>query len=211
MRLTSKGRYAVRAMLDLTTHSKGNPVRLQEISKRQAISLHYLEQLFRKLRTGSVVRSVRGPGGGYVLSRNMDEISIRDILASVGENINPAKDINGAPSSGVSFTNENGETATVNTGEFHLVKNYFENLGIIMQEYLTTTTLGDLQRKASEINFSDSTTQADSSVNSSLSSASNTSTVSGTGSTTTEQSSDSRSGLSNISSSSYTPNLGTDF
>src|SRR5690606_32423753 len=86
MRLTSKGRYAVRAMLDLTVHSNGNPVRLQEISRRQAISLHYLEQLFRKLRTGSVVKSVRGPGGGYVLSRSMDEISIRDILGSVGEN-----------------------------------------------------------------------------------------------------------------------------
>ena len=58
MRLTSKGRYAVRAMLDLAFNSKGSPVRLQEISNRQAISLHYLEQLFRKLRTGKVVKSV---------------------------------------------------------------------------------------------------------------------------------------------------------
>ena len=58
MRLTSKGRYAVRAMLDLTTHSNGNPVRLQEISTRQNISLHYLEQLFRKLRNGQAVKSV---------------------------------------------------------------------------------------------------------------------------------------------------------
>ena len=66
MRLTSKGRYAVRAMLDLTTHSNGSPVRLQEISNRQNISLHYLEQLFRKLRNGQAVKSVRGPGGGYV-------------------------------------------------------------------------------------------------------------------------------------------------
>src|SRR5215207_9373182 len=98
MRLTSKGRYAVRAMLDLTLHSSGNPVRLQEISKRQSISLHYLEQLFRKLRTGSVVKSVRGPGGGCVLSRSMDEISIKDVLNSVGENINPARDILGIPS-----------------------------------------------------------------------------------------------------------------
>ena len=69
MRLTSKGRYAVRAMLDLTANSKGNPVRLQEISTRQNISLHYLEQLFRKLRKGQVVKSVRGPGGGYFLQR----------------------------------------------------------------------------------------------------------------------------------------------
>src|SRR6478672_9129179 len=95
MRLTSKGRYAVRAMLDLTFHSNGNPVRLQEISTRQSISLHYLEQLFRKLRTGKVVKSVRGPGGGYVLSRSMDEISIKDVLDCVGENINPARDLIG--------------------------------------------------------------------------------------------------------------------
>lgn len=148
MRLTSKGRYAVRAMLDLTLHSSGNPVRLQEISKRQSISLHYLEQLFRKLRTGSVVKSVRGPGGGYVLSRSMDEISIKDVLNSVGENINPARDILGIPSSGVDAKTAEGADIIVDTSEFNLTKSYFENLGVIMVEYLATTTLGDLARKA---------------------------------------------------------------
>ncbi len=163
MRLTSKGRYAVRAMLDLTMHSSGNPVRLQEISRRQAISLHYLEQLFRKLRTGSVVKSVRGPGGGYVLARAMDEITISDVLKSVGENINPARDIKGNPSSGVNFTEESG-ASTVNTPEFHMCKNYFQNLGTIMSEYLTTTTLGDLMRRSREIpNTSYANTQATSS------------------------------------------------
>ena len=139
MRLTSKGCYAVRAMLDLTTHSSGNPVRLQEISTRQNISLHYLEQLFRKLRNGNSVKSVRGPGGGYVLARSMDQITIKDVLDCVGENINPAKDIIGT------------EAETSNTVEFHLSKNYFQNLGIIMREYLSTTSLGDLVRKAKEI------------------------------------------------------------
>ncbi|MGB0453568.1 MAG: Rrf2 family transcriptional regulator [Bacteriovoracaceae bacterium] len=139
MRLTSKGRYAVRAMLDLTTHSNGNPVRLQEISTRQNISLHYLEQLFRKLRNGQVVKSVRGPGGGYVLARAMDEITIKDVLDCVGENINPAKDIIGT------------EAEVANTVEFELSKNYFQNLGLIMKEYLTTTSLGDLVRKAKDI------------------------------------------------------------
>lgn len=152
MRLTSKGRYATRAMLDLTFHSSGNPVRLQEISSRQAISLHYLEQLFRKLRTGRVVKSVRGPGGGYVLARSMDEITIKDILECVGENINPAKDIMGLPSSGVEVKSMEGETQKVDTTEFNLTRNFFENLGVLMQEYLTTTTLGDLFRKAKEIN-----------------------------------------------------------
>lgn len=150
MRLTSKGRYAVRAMLDLTFHSNGNPVRLQEISSRQAISLHYLEQLFRKLRTGRVVKSVRGPGGGYILARNMDEISVKDVLECVGENINPARDIQGNPSSGVDAKTTEGENIKVNTVEFNLTRNFFQNLGILMQEYLTTTTLGDLQRKARE-------------------------------------------------------------
>ncbi|MCB9061068.1 MAG: Rrf2 family transcriptional regulator [Halobacteriovoraceae bacterium] len=139
MRLTSKGRYAVRAMLDLTAKSNGNPVRLQEISNRQNISLHYLEQLFRKLRNGQVVKSVRGPGGGYVLARSMDEISVKDVLDCVGENINPAKDIIGT------------EAESANTVEYHLSRDYFENLGIIMREYLTTTTLGDLTRKANTI------------------------------------------------------------
>lgn len=150
MRLTSKGRYAVRAMLDLTFNSNGNPVRLQEISTRQAISLHYLEQLFRKLRTGRVVKSVRGPGGGYVLSRSMDEITVRDILESVGENINPAKDILGNPSSGVEMKTSEGEIVKVDTIEFNLSRSFFENLGILMQEYLTTTTLGDFVRKSKE-------------------------------------------------------------
>lgn len=138
MRLTSKGRYSVRAMLDLTANSNGNPVRLQEISSRQNISLHYLEQLFRKLRNGRAVKSVRGPGGGYVLARHMDEISIKDVLNCVGENINPARDIL-----------ENTDEAS-NTVEFRLSKNYFENLGVIMQEYLATTSLGDLSRKSKE-------------------------------------------------------------
>jgi Rrf2 family iron-sulfur cluster assembly transcriptional regulator len=139
MRLTSKGRYAVRAMLDLSFHSDGTPVRLQEISTRQRISLHYLEQLFRKLRNGQTVNSVRGPGGGYVLARSMDEISIKDVLDCVGENTNPAKDILGS------------ESETANTVQYQLSKNYFQNLGVIMKEYLSTTSLGDLMRKGRDI------------------------------------------------------------
>lgn len=145
MRLTSKGRYAVRAMLDLTTNSNGNPVRLQEISTRQNISLHYLEQLFRKLRNGQVVKSVRGPGGGYVLARSMDEICIKDVLECVGENINPAKDILGS------------EAESANTTEYFLSRNYFQNLGTIMKEYLETTTLGDLIRKGKDIEINNNT------------------------------------------------------
>ena len=140
MRLTSKGRYAVRAILDLTFNSNGRPVRLQEISERQKISLHYLEQLFRRLRKGSVVKSVRGPGGGYVLARSMDEISIKDVLVSVGENINPARDLIGA-------TDTKSDTV-----EFVLTQTYFENLGLIMQELGEDKRALDVYRKAIEIN-----------------------------------------------------------
>jgi len=165
MRHTSKGRYAVRAMLDLTFHSNGNPVRLQEISTRQAISLHYLEQLFRKLRTGRAVKSVRGPGGGYVLARSMDEISIKDVLECVGENINPAKDISGLPSSGVESKSTEGENLKVNTTEFQLTRGFFENLGVLMTEYLGTTTLGDLSRKSREMNITNEATAINTGIN----------------------------------------------
>ena len=83
----------------------------------------------------------------------MDEISVKDILECVGENINPARDILGIPSSGIEIMkDENGNdvNGVVDTTEFNLTKSYFENLGVIMQEYLATTTLGDLMRKTKD-------------------------------------------------------------
>ena len=87
MRLTSKGRYAVMAMVDLAGQDKGRPVPLIDISLRQDISLSYLEQLFGKLRKGAQVKSVRGPGGGYMLARNADQIKISDIIIAADEPI----------------------------------------------------------------------------------------------------------------------------
>lgn len=87
MRLTTKGRYAVTAMLDLALHSNKGPVSLADISGRQDISLSYLEQLFAKLRRSELVTSVRGPGGGYLLSRAPDEIFVAQVIDSVNENI----------------------------------------------------------------------------------------------------------------------------
>ncbi|ATX81171.1 transcriptional regulator, BadM/Rrf2 family [Mariprofundus ferrinatatus] len=85
MRLTSKGRYAVSAMVDLNKQQAGGPVTLAAISERQFISLSYLEQLFRRLRESGLVRSVRGPGGGYLLAKDPDDISIADIIRAVNE------------------------------------------------------------------------------------------------------------------------------
>jgi len=87
MRLTTKGRYAVTAMLDLAIHTTHGPIKLAEISQRQEISLSYLEQLFAKLRRGKLVESVRGPGGGYLLANKPADISIARIIDSVSESI----------------------------------------------------------------------------------------------------------------------------
>ncbi|SBS29393.1 HTH-type transcriptional regulator IscR [Marinomonas spartinae] len=87
MRLTTKGRYAVTAMLDLALHSDHGPVSLSDISNRQGISLSYLEQLFAKLRKQSLVSSVRGPGGGYRLSRSLGEIFVAQIVDAVNESV----------------------------------------------------------------------------------------------------------------------------
>lgn len=87
MRLTTKGRYAVTAMLDLALHSAKGPVSLADISSRQEISLSYLEQLFAKLRQNDLVCSVRGPGGGYKLKRPLDEVFVAQIIDAVNESV----------------------------------------------------------------------------------------------------------------------------
>ncbi len=87
MRLTTKGRFAVTALLDLAMQRSSGPVKLAEISKRQQISLSYLEQLFGKLRQRKLVESVRGPGGGYCLAKNMEHVSVADIILAVDEPI----------------------------------------------------------------------------------------------------------------------------
>ena len=87
MRLTTKGRYAVTAMLDLSINYQNGPITLSDISKRQGISLSYLEQLFSKLRKNGLVDSARGPGGGYRLSRDAAEIAVGEIIYAVDEKI----------------------------------------------------------------------------------------------------------------------------
>jgi len=88
MRLTTKGRYAVTAMLDLALHATEKPVPLADISQRQGISLSYLEQLFSRLRRQGLVDSSRGPGGGYRLARAAAEIAVVDVINAIDENVN---------------------------------------------------------------------------------------------------------------------------
>jgi Rrf2 family iron-sulfur cluster assembly transcriptional regulator len=91
MRLTTKGRYAVTAMLDLAIHFTDGPITLSDISQRQGISLSYLEQLFSKLRKKGLVDSTRGPGGGYRLSRNADDIKVAEIVTAIDEKVDATR------------------------------------------------------------------------------------------------------------------------
>ena len=87
MKLTTKGRYAVMAMADLASFQNGKPVSLNDISLRQNISLSYLEQLFAKLKTGKLVKSIRGPSGGYILEKDPKDIKLSNIIFAVDEKV----------------------------------------------------------------------------------------------------------------------------
>lgn len=132
MRLTSKGRYAVTAMLDLAFHSQSRPVTLVDIAARQTISLSYLEQLFARLRRANLVKGVRGPGGGYSLCCDASEISIADIVAAVGERIDSTKC---------------GGEGNCQKHHACLTHDLWMDLGEYIKTYLQKITLADLLAK----------------------------------------------------------------
>jgi Rrf2 family iron-sulfur cluster assembly transcriptional regulator len=132
MKLTSKGRYAVTAMLDLAFHSKTGPVSLAAISERQDISLSYLEQLFAKLRRTKLVASVRGPGGGYILSREPQFLSVGEIIEAVNENIDATKC--------------HGKSDCLG-GERCLTHSLWQNLSDRISDFLNQISLQELMQK----------------------------------------------------------------
>jgi len=89
MKLSTKSRYGVRALFDIAFHSEGLPTSIKEISRRQGITPRYLEQIFQKLKRAGIVKSVRGPKGGYYLSRKPEEIAVSEIIRAMGESIEP--------------------------------------------------------------------------------------------------------------------------
>ncbi|CAK0746076.1 Rrf2 family transcriptional regulator, iron-sulfur cluster assembly transcription factor [Azospirillaceae bacterium] len=132
MRLSTKGRYAVMAMVDLANHSHGNPVALADIAERQEISLSYLEQLFAKLRKGGLVKSVRGPGGGYLLALPTDNTRISDIILAVDEPIRTTRCAAGSP-------------AGCRTNRSRcLTHELWEELGNQIHLYLSSITVADV-------------------------------------------------------------------
>ena len=132
MRLTTKGRYAVTAMIDLTLHAKNKPISLAEISSRQSISLSYLEQLFSKLRHSGLVSSVRGPGGGYHLAMPSDEIFVAQIINAVNESID---------------TTSCRGRGDCQGGEICLTHSLWQDLSVQIHQFLNSISLADLVAK----------------------------------------------------------------
>ncbi|GGX38542.1 Fe-S cluster assembly transcriptional regulator IscR [Saccharospirillum salsuginis] len=129
MRLTTKGRYAVTAMLDLALNQDVGPISLADISERQGISLSYLEQLFSKLRRQKLVTSVRGPGGGYRLGRASQDISIADVVDAVSESLDA--------------TRCQGKEGC-QQGEVCLTHHLWQDLSLQIHDFLSDISLADL-------------------------------------------------------------------
>ncbi|MFL6657677.1 MAG: Fe-S cluster assembly transcriptional regulator IscR [Massilia sp.] len=134
MRLTTKGRFAVTAMIDLALRQGTGPVTLAGISQRQAISLSYLEQLFGKLRRHEIVESIRGPGGGYSLARRADKVTVADIIIAVDEPLD-ATQCGGK---------ENCHGADAATGVRCMTHELWATLNEKMVDYLDSVSLQDL-------------------------------------------------------------------
>ncbi len=135
MKLSTKGRYAVMAMVDLAMHSDNKPISLADIADRQEISLSYLEQLFAKLRRGGLVRSVRGPGGGYLLAREDTETRISDIILAVDEPIRATRCTPGQPFG-----------CRINKSRC-MTHDLWEELGNQIYLYLSSVTVADVVNK----------------------------------------------------------------
>ncbi|HYD29331.1 MAG TPA: Rrf2 family transcriptional regulator [Azospirillaceae bacterium] len=132
MRLSTKGRYAVMAMVDLAANGHGSPMALADIADRQEISLSYLEQLFAKLRKGGLVKSVRGPGGGYLLAFPADATRVSDIILAVDEPIRTTRCANGSPAG----CRHNRSRC--------LTHDLWEELGNQIHMYLSSVTVADV-------------------------------------------------------------------
>jgi len=153
MKLTTKGKFAVTALLDIALNStkRGDPITLWAISKRQGISISYLEQLFVKLRKNGMVSSYKGPGGGYILAKELDKLNIYDIISAVDDNMDASR------CGGMRNCQDNKQCLT---------HDLWEDLTTHVYKYLSKVTLLDLiirhelkedniQRETQEIKFAD--------------------------------------------------------
>ena len=135
MRLTTKGRFAVTAMMDLALRGQDGPVALAGVSERQKISLSYLEQLFGKLRRDKLVDSVRGPGGGYCIARALDRVTVADIIRAVDEPLDAT---------------QCGGRENCLDDQRCMTHDLWSSLNARMYDYLTSVTLADLVARQRE-------------------------------------------------------------
>ncbi len=135
MKLTTKGRYAVTAMLDVAMHTRNGPVSLAEVARRQKLSLSYLEQLFSRLRRKGLVNSSRGPGGGYALSRDPEGISVADIVVAVDEPVDVTRC---------------GGKANCNSDSRCLTHDLWTDLSQQVYDFLSTRSLADVLQRHRE-------------------------------------------------------------
>ncbi len=134
MRLTTKVRYGVRAIFDIAYQSSGLPVAVKDISKRQAIPQRYLEQILHKLKKTRIIKSVRGPRGGYVLAKDAEKITVRNIIEAVHEPINPVFCVD--------------DETKCSRAEQCVTRQVWKRAGEILQEFFNSKTIGDLCEKA---------------------------------------------------------------
>jgi Rrf2 family iron-sulfur cluster assembly transcriptional regulator len=149
MRLTTKGRFAVTAMIDLALRDANGPVTLAAISERQGISLSYLEQLFGKLRRHGIVESVRGPGGGYTMARVLERVTVADVIAAVDEPLDATmcggrQDCHETGRVGGGLSDEG-----IRKGQC-MTHDLWSTLNRKMHEYLESVSLADLVRQQRE-------------------------------------------------------------
>jgi Rrf2 family transcriptional regulator, iron-sulfur cluster assembly transcription factor len=149
MRLTTKGRFAVTAMIDLALRDTNGPVTLAAISERQGISLSYLEQLFGKLRRHGIVDSVRGPGGGYTMARVLERVTVADVIAAVDEPLDATmcggrQDCHETGRVGGGLAEASGLKGQCMTHDL------WATLNRKMHEYLESVSLADLVRQQRE-------------------------------------------------------------
>jgi Rrf2 family iron-sulfur cluster assembly transcriptional regulator len=138
MMLTTKGRYAVMAMADITANSNNNPVILEKISERQGITVNYLEQIFAKLRRNGLVSSVKGPGGGYLLKIPASEITIAQIIKAVDEPIKMTRC-------------DASNTGCINKKIRCLTHDLWDGLTIHIHDYLENITISDICNKSNSV------------------------------------------------------------
>ena len=141
MRLTTKSRYGARAIFDIAYHSSGLPVQIKDISQRQQIPQRYLEQIFHKLKKAKIVKSVRGPGGGYFLAREPGKITVGDIIQAMREPIDPVFCVD----------NDKKSSKKCSREAVCVTRHVWKEAGEKITEYFDSVTIGSLCERAQDM------------------------------------------------------------